>query len=80
MNNFNGFAIYYDRDVKLRRENILHKHFAFEDIFEVFYYVNTDNPMTKNNDKLIVFNCEHNKWKTGELITENEIGELHSRL
>jgi len=80
LNDFNGFAIYYDKDIELKRENILHKHFDFEDIFEVFYYVNTDNAMTKNSDKLIVFNCEHNKWKTDELVTENEIGKLHPRL
>jgi len=76
ISNFEGFSIYCKSKIQLNRIDILHDDLDFEDIFEIFYYVNTYKSLFKNNDNFIVYNCEHDYWKnTGELL----IGDLPRR-
>ena len=77
INNYKGFAIFCKSKIQLNRIHLLHEDFNYEDIFEMFYYVNTYKSLFKNNDNFIIYNCEHQSWKEN---SEPLIGDLPRRL
>ena len=65
--------IFQKSKIQLNRIHLLHEDFNYEDIFEMFYYVNTYKSLFKNNDNFIIYNCEHQSWKEN---SEPLIGDL----
>ena len=58
LNEYKGFCIYIDSN------NI--KTFK-RDLYELLFYINSDVAMSYNKNKtVVIFNCEHEFWKTGK--------------
>jgi len=58
LNEYKGFCIYIDSN------NI--KTFK-RDLYELLFYINSDVAMSCNKNKtVVIFNCEHEFWKTGK--------------
>jgi len=57
LNLYSGFCIYIDKSLK---ENLYRNH------YELLFFTNWDVAITRSEDnKIAIYNCEHEYWKTG---------------